>query len=465
MQPSDVIPPSQRLAPDLGAELRALLALGAPIALVQLGMIAMNAVDIAFLGHYRADALAAMSVGNTLSWAALVFCMGVLTAADPMLSQAAGAHDEAGFARVLLRSLALGALLSVPAALLLLPAETWLLWLGQRPELVPDAAAYARINAFGFLPFLLFHALRQGLSARAALAPQVWTIVLGNLLNVALDYTFIHGHFGCPELGVRGAAWATVGCRWLMAALLLLLGWRMLGPALRLIGDAAVRARAFSRAGLLGMARFGVPIGAQFALEMGVFAATALLVATFGDAEAGGHQVAIQLASASFMVPLGLSAAAAVRVGWAVGRQDAEAAKRSALCAIGSGVLVMAAFAAAFLLAPATLASVFTDQPGVVHWAVVLLPIAGLFQLADGAQVVAIGCLRGAGDTRSPVLCNFVGFWVLGLPIGCALGFAGGMGPAGLWWGLVLGLTAVALALVWMVRRRFAGEHTRLQLD
>ncbi len=456
--------PAARAAGRLG-ELRALLALGAPIALVQLGMMAMNAVDIGLLGHYRAEALAAMSVGNTLSWAALVFGMGVLTAADPLLSQATGASDDDGYARVLLRSLWLAVLLALPAMALLLPADTLLLWLGQRPELVPDAAAYARINTLGFLPFLWFHALRQGLSARGSLRPQVVTILLGNLLNAGADWVLIFGHLGLPELGVHGAAWATVCCRWLMALCLLGLGWRTLGPALRTALQPLHRARALAWRGLGRLLRLGLPVGAQFALEMGVFAATALLVATFGDAEAGGHQVAIQLASMSFMVPLGLGSAAAVRVGWAIGRNDAAAARRSAGMALAIGALVMAGFAALFLLLPRPLAHLFTDQPGVLAQAALLLPIAGVFQLGDGVQVVAIGCLRGAGDTRSPVLCNVVGFWVLGLPLGCVFGFSLGHGPQGLWWGLVVGLWAVALALLVVVRARFSGEHVRLQVD
>jgi MATE family multidrug resistance protein len=437
--------------------------LAAPIVVVQFGMTAMGFVDVAMLGHYRGDALAGMALGHTLTWGALVFCMGVLMAVDPLVSQAVGARDGEAVTRALLRGLALVALLSLPAMAVLWPVDHYLRWLGQHDGLIPAAATYARINTVGFLPFLLFQLLRTYLSAHSRLRAQVVVIVVANLLNAALDWALIFGRLGMPELGVAGAAWATVACRWFMATLLLAACWRELRPHLARLREVPVRADVLARAPLRNLLRLGVPIGVQFSLEMGVFALTALLVGWFGKAQLGGHQVALQLASLSFMVPLGLSMATSVRVGWAVGRGDAAAARRTAKVALVAGAGLMTVFMVVFLTLPEALARVLTDAPEPLAWAVALIPIAGVFQVGDGLQVVAIGCLRGVGDTRSPMLANLLGFWVVGLPLGCVLCFATGLEAAGLWWGLCAGLFAVALGLLLRVRSRYGRDLVRLR--
>ncbi|HLQ38372.1 MAG TPA: MATE family efflux transporter, partial [Planctomycetota bacterium] len=440
----------------------------------QFGQMALNVVDVAMLGHYDAAALPAMSLGNTLCWAVMTFCMGAITAVDPLLAQAVGARDRPAITRTLLRGYLLAALLALPAMLLLLPSATWLSLLGQKDALVPGGATYAQLNTLGFLPFLWYSVTRSWLSSHSRLWPQVLTIVLGNGLNALLDWAWIYGHLGCPELGVAGAAWATVVSRWTMLVLLLLASRRELAPHLRHFTDAAVRRDALALRPLWRLFRLGAPIGAQFALEMGVFALTALLVGRcdaaagsdeLGGPRLGGHQIALQLAALSFMVPLGLGMGASVRVGWAVGRGDMPAARQTAVAALLAGAGVMSGFMALFLSAPAALAQLFTDQADIVYWAVRLIPLAGVFQIGDGLQVVSIGCLRGIGDVRSPMLINVVGFWLLGLPLGCWLGLQQGHGPQGLWWGLVAGLFVVAVSLLWMVRRRFLGQHRRLGVD
>lgn len=432
------------------------------MAIVQLGMTAMGFVDVAMLGHYRSDALAGMALGHTLLWGVLMFCMGVLVGVDPLLSQAVGARDRDAVSYTLLRGGVLAALLAIPGVVLLVPAETVLSWLGQRPDLIAGAATYAHINTAGLLPFLWFQLLRTMLSAHSRVRLQLVVIVGANLLNAFLDWVFIFGRLGLPELGIAGAAWATVLSRWLMFLALLALSWREIGPHLRRVLDADVRAIVFAWAPLRRLLRIGMPIGAQFAMEMGVFALTALLIGWFGEHQLGGHQVALQLASLSFMLPLGLSMATAVRVGWAVGRGDADAARLSAKVALAAGAAVMTGFMLLFLLLPGPLARLLTDVDPVLAGAVALIPIAGVFQVGDGLQVTAIGCLRGIGDTKSPMLANLVGFWLLGLPLGCGLAFGAGLGPAGLWWGLCLGLFAVAIALLLVVKRGFGRDLQRL---
>lgn len=462
---------SQIPSRSFGEELRALLRLGLPIALVQLGMTALNFVDVAMLGHHDPSSLPAMALGNNLAWAASMFCLGTITAIDPLLSQAVGAKDHAAVPRLLGRGAWLALLMSLPAAALLLPATFWLELAGQPAELIPVAARYARWQTLALLPLLLYGVLRSLLSAHARVLPQVVTIVVGNLANALLDWVFVFGRFGCPEMGADGAALATVLCRWAMLGLLLAFGWRDVRPHLHALRDAAVARAAFALAPTWRLLRLGAPIGAQFVLEMGVFATTALLIGNL-DAQQGGrgnglagHQITLQLASLSFMVPLGIGIAASVRVGWAVGRGDATAVRRAVTAALAAAIVVMTGFMLLFLLAPAEIAGLVTNQPEHVAIAALLIPIAGVFQIGDGIQVASIGCLRGLGDVRSPVLANVLGFWVIGLPLGCWLAFPRGLGAAGLWWGLVLGLFVVAIALLWIVRLRLRREHHRLAVD
>ena len=468
---------SQRRTRNLAEELRELARLGGGVAFVQLGMTALGFVDVAFLGHYREGALPAMALGNTLTWSVLGFCMGVLTAVDPLLSQALGARDQAAVTRHLLRGALLALALTLPAVALLWPAPLWLELLGQKAELIPGAGSYARLSTLGILPFLGFFLLRAFLSAHSRLWPQVVAIVAGNALNALLDWLWVFGRCGFPELGIAGSAWATVVSRWFMFALLLWLCWRSVAPHLARLREPAVRAALRPLRPVLQLLRLGLPIGGQFVLEMGVFALTLLLIGQLdaaagaagesGGPRLGGHQVAIQLASMSFMVPLGIGMAASVRVGWAVGRGDAPAARRTAKATVGAGAFVMTLFMLLFLLCPRALTATMTDDPAITYWAGLLIPIAGVFQIGDGLQVTAIGCLRGIGDVRSPFLANVVCFWAVGLPLGCWLAFpwGRGLGPPGLWWGLTAGLFGVAAVLLATMRYRFREVAARLRVD
>ncbi len=468
--------PSQSLQPSrsFADEVRQLLRLGLPIAFVQFGMTAMNFVDVWMLGQHNEQALPAMALGNLLSWAASVFCMGAVTATDPLLSQAVGAKDHQAIPRLLGRGCLLALVMTIPTAMLLMPAATWLELFGQPTALIPEAATYARLQALGILPFLWYSVLRSLLSSHASLMPQVLTIVLGNLANAGLDWLLVFGNWGCPELGATGAGITTVACRWLMLFGLCWFGWRDIGPHLLQLRDRAVRARAFALGPLWRLLKLGLPIGTQFALEMGVFAATGLLIGNYDAAQGvaagdgpslGGHQIAMQLASLSFMVPLGLGMAASVRVGWAVGRGDPAAIKRSVSAALIIGATIMRGFMLLFLLLPHQLSHMLAAHEEIQNIAATLIPIAGVFQIGDGIQVVAVGCLRGMGDVRSAVIANVAGFWVIGLPVGYWLAFEQDLGPAGLWWGLVIGLSVVAIRLLWVVYRRAEEKRGRLSVD
>lgn len=292
------------------------------------------------------------------------------------------------------------------------------------------------------------------------MAPIVWTIVLANLANVFLNWVFIYGKLGAPALGAVGSGVATGMSRFALAGGILVLAWRELRPTLR-----PWRREAFALSPLGRMLTLGLPIAVTMALEYGAFATVGLMMGTLGTTQMAAHQVALNLASLTFMVPLGVSGAGAVLVGQAIGRGDPAGMRRAAGAALALGVGFMVSTAVAFLLAPGALARIYSTDPVVIALAASLIPLAGLFQVFDGTQAVAVGILRGAGDTRWPMVINVAGFWAVGLPISVWLGFHAGYGPMGLWWGFVAGLAAVALLLLWRVRNRFRRTIERLIID
>jgi MATE family multidrug resistance protein len=290
--------------------------------------------------------------------------------------------------------------------------------------------------------------------------PIAITVVVANLVNVVLNYMWIYGHFGFPAMGVLGSAWATVASRWLMAFMVLALGWRTLGPYLR-----SVAPNLLDFQPLMRMLKLGLPIGAQMTLEGGAFNVMALLMGWLGVAQVAAHQIALNLASLAFMVPLGVSSAAAVIVGHAVGRGDPGGVRRATIASLAVGAAFMLCTGALFIGVPEMLAGLYTRDAAVLALAAMLLPLAGLFQVFDGLQVVAIGLLRGLGDTRMPMFINIFGFWCVGIPVSLWLGFGLDYGAVGLWWGLVVGLVIVGVFLVARVRQRELHGLERIIID
>jgi MATE family multidrug resistance protein len=292
------------------------------------------------------------------------------------------------------------------------------------------------------------------------LAPIVTTIVVANLANVVLNWVLIFGKLGLPAMGAVGAGIATTISRWFLAIMMVVVGWPVLRDHLR-----PLRPEIRLAAPLRRMAAIGVPIGLQHSLEGGAFIVVALMLGSIGAVQMAAHQVAINLAALTFMVPLGISGAAAVLVGQAVGRADPVSARRSAGAALILGGGVMCISALVFLTIPGLLARLYTIDASVVAVAAMLIPVAGVFQVFDGLQVVSIGVLRGVGDTRTPMIVAAVGYWLVGVPVSAWLGFRAGMGAVGLWWGLVVGLAAVAVTLLIRVAIRVRRDLGRLVID
>ena len=434
--------------------------LALPVVVVQVGLMFMGVVDALMVGRVSAEALAAAALGNLYFYGVSIFGVGLLMALDPIVAQAVGAKDEPAIARGVQRALAVALGLSAVTTALLWYAGPVLALLDQPEHIVPMAAAYARAVAPAMLPFYLFVVLRQTLQAKHRLKAIVAVVILANLVNLGLNWVFVFGHFGAPALGVVGSGISTAIARWLMPFLLLAFAWRDVVPHLHPWRRDALRWAPLSRTIALG-----TPIGLQMEMEYGVFAVAGLMTGWMGTAQLAGHQVALNLASLAFMVPMGVSSAAAVLVGNAVGRGDTAEARRAAWAAVTCGVAFMSASALVMLSFPGLLARIYSSDAGVVAVAAALLPIAGVFQVFDGLQVVSIGILRGAGDTRTPMIVNLLGYWALGLPVSWLLGLRLQQGPQGVWWGLTVGLAVVSLILALRVRAKLSSQVGRLVID
>jgi MATE family multidrug resistance protein len=441
------------------ADFRAVLSLAVPVVLTQLGLMAMGTVDTIMMGRVSEEALAATALGNLYFYTVSLFGLGTLMVLDPVISQAVGAGDETGIALGAQRGMLIAIVIAIIGSFALLLAGPALTLLRQPPAVVAIASDYCTVSIPGLLPFFTFQVLKQTLQAMNRVREVVVTMVIANVVNALLNLVLIFGvdALGIPAMGAVGSAASTAIARWVMFLLLLRLAWPSLVPYLRPVRDAAL-----ARRPLLAMAAMGAPIGTQFMLEAGAFNAIAILMGWLGTTALAGHEIALNIASLTFMVPMGMGAAAATLVGQAIGAGDAARARRAASASLACGVGFMVLSAAVLLSVPHLLARAFTTEVGAAAMAATLIPLAGIFQVFDGTQVVSAGVLRGIGDTQAPVAVNLLGFWLLGVPTSLWLGFGRGMGAPGLWWGLVVGLAAVAAFLLVRVRVRFGREVRRV---
>jgi MATE family multidrug resistance protein len=441
-------------------DLRALISLAVPVVTVQLGFMTMGLIDTIMVGHLSSQALAAVALGNIYVVSTCSLGMGVLLSLDPLVAQAVGGRDQRAVSRAVYRGLIIAFLLSIPTSLVLVPGEALLGLLGQPDSVVPISSGYARICIPSVTAFFFFVVLRQSLQAMERVWPIVVAMVGANLVNVLLNWLLVFGKLGLPRMGAIGSAWATTASRWFLLIALLTLAWKELIPILQRFEQAAVQLQP-----MLRMIRLGMPIGFHMLLEYLAFAVIGLLMGWLGTIDMAAHQVALNLAAFTYMVPLGVSAAAAVRVGHAVGAGDQSGMQRAAFASLLCGAAFMVSAALVFLGLPQQLAAQFTNIAEVCALAATLIPIAGFFQVFDGLQVVAAGVLRGLGDTRAPLVVGLIGFWLVGLPTSLGLGFGLEWGARGLWWGFVAGLGAVAAFLLLRVGVLLRRRITRVVID
>jgi len=437
-------------------ELRVLLRLSLPLMASQVGMMLLGVVETIIVGRAGTRALAAVSLGNVWSQGTILMAMGVVMGADPLLSQAYGAGDNRTAALTFQRGLVLSMLLGVPLSVLWLFTQPVLAGLGQDPGLSHLAATFVAVQAPTAFGFLVFTLTRQYLAARGVVAPALWVVLVVNVLNVGLTWWLVFGGTGLPVMVGAGLAGGSV--RAILPAMLLgLIFWTGLHrPAWIAWGRAAFDWRRIGRIVWLGL-----PIGVQFGLEVWAFQISTLMAGKLGEVPLGAQAIVLNLASFSFMFPLGISTAASVRVGNLIGAGDEVDARRAARLALLLGAGVMSLFAAAFLLLRWQLPRLYGAEPAVTAVCARVLPIAAAFQMLDGTQVVASGILRGLGRTKPAALMNFGGYYLLALPLAYELSLRRGLGLQGVWWGLAAGLLFVAAGLLLLVLRRSAYRTRR----
>ncbi len=467
--PSPPAMPSLRsIRSDLSGEWAPTLSLAGPVVLGHLGMMLMGLVDTACVAPLGARAVGAVGVGGSILGLAFLVGLGLLLGIDREVAVAHGGGRPDGVARAHAQGVILSVAIAVPLVGAVLFAAGHLRALGVAPELVPDAesglwgevveipirvhppfwmAAWLRAAAWSLPPAFVFMALRQSLQAVGDTRAATLLLLAANGVNVFFNLALIRGRFGFPALGVAGSGWATVTARVFTAVFLAAWSARS-GPVMRGVGWG------FHAPTMRELLRLGVPAAVQLLFEGGVFSTTTLLCARLGAVPAAAHQVVLQIASFTFMVPLGLSAAGAVRVGNAIGRGEPEAAARAGWSAEALAVGFMAFSAVGLVTAAPLVLGLFGLDGPTAALARTLLLVAALFQLFDGCQVSVSGVLRGSGDTVASMAANLVGHWFIGLPVGVALGFGLGAGAVGLWGGLATGLGAVAVALVALWARR-----------
>ena len=426
-----------------------MLSLAAPIAVLQLGMMLFGVVDMMFLGRLGPEAISGVGVANAVYFGLFIAGLGTMLGIDTLASRAWGAGQPAVAAGVFVHALALALAVSAAAFAATFLAPAFFALMRVDPAVAATAGSFLAVVRFMMFPGLLFVACRQYLQAQDVTRPLMVAVALSNGVNAFLNWVLIFGNLGAPALGVRGSALASVSANVFMLAL-------VGGAAASRVRASGWKFHGWHRPVFVDLLALGVPAGLQTLLEVTAFGFTTVLLGRLGPVPTAGHQIALNLASVTFMVPLGISMAAAVRVGQALGRRDGPGAARAGDAALSLGLAFMSTTALLFWAMPGTLVGLYTKDAAVLATAVPLIFIAALFQVFDGAQVVLTGALRGAGETRLALLANFVGHWCVGLPIGAYLGLGRGWGPPGLWWGLLTGLvvTAGILFSAWRVRSR-----------
>lgn len=432
-----------------------MLSLAVPIAGLQLGLMLYGVVDMMFLGRLGPLALAGVGVGNAVYFGMFIAGLGAMLGIDPMASRAWGAGKPAVCAGVFMHALVLAAGVGAVLFVGTFAAGPFYRLAGVDAAVARTALDFLGVLRFMMFPGLLFVACRQYLQSMDETAPLMWAIALGNVLNAFLNWLLIFGNLGFPALGVRGSALASLTSTTFMLAVV---GW----AAARRVRASQWRYHGWHRSVFGELLALGVPAGLQTLAEVCAFGLTTVLIGRLGPVPTSGHQIALNLASVTFMVPLGISMAAAVRVGQGIGRGDRPGAARAGDSAVFLGVAFMGAMALVFWAVPSALVRLYTDDPAVLAVAAPLILIAAVFQVFDGAQVVLTGALRGLGETRLQLWANIAGHWLLGIPVGAFLCLRLGWGARGLWLGLCSGLVLTAGLLYWAWREKSAPLRAQL---
>ena len=437
----------------LRAEFRPTLQLAVPLVLAELGWMSMAIVDTMMVGRLpnSATAMGAVSLGSNIFIVLALFGGGLLMGLDTLVSQAFGAGRREDCHRSLINSIYLSVALTpfLTAAVWLLP---WLLGgMHVDPGVLALAIPYTKALAAGLLPLLLYFAVRRCLQAMNRVKPIAFALVSANIINAFGNWTLVYGKWGVQAMGAVGSGWSTAISRLYLASVLVgyLLWYDRKHRTELLRTPIDIDLPRIRR-----LITLGLPAAIQFTLESGVFALVTALIARLGAVPLASHQIALNTVAFTYMVPLGIASAAAVRVGQAIGREDPRGAGDAGGTAIFLGAAFMTCAGAILLLFPRWIARMYTPEETIIRSTILLLAAGAAFQLFDGIQTVATGSLRGTGDTRTPMICHFCAYWLMGLPFGAWLCFRQHWGVLGLWIGLSASLILIGLLLLLFWRRR-----------
>jgi MATE family multidrug resistance protein len=432
------------------ADFRLTFRLALPLILAEVGWMSMGIVDTIMVGRLPNSAIAigATGLGQSLYHSVAIFGGGLLLGLDTFVSHAYGRQDLDD-AR---HSLANGVFLALALTpVLMLLVSLWpemMQRFGISPELVDPMRPFLNALNWGTLPLLVYFALRRYLQAVDVANPIMFALISANIINAVGDWVLIYGHLGFPAMGITGSGWSTCVSRIYMVVVLgiTLLSVEAKRPLPNWLGAIRIDLQR-----IWVLLKLGLPAATQILLEIGAFSGSTAVIAKLGPIPLSGHEIALNCASFTFMVPLGISSAAAVRVGQQLGRRDPEGARRAGWSAILLGVGFMACSGLFFVSMPRLIARLFTPNPVVIEMGAKLLLVAAAFQLFDGVQTVATGALRGTGDAKTPMFANLIAYWLIGIPLGCVLCFKLRWGAFGLWIGLCIGLMIIgpALLLAW----------------
>ena len=430
--------------------LRPTVGLAVPVVLSQVGHVLVGFVDSVLVGRLGTVPLAAVSLGLNSLTVILILGIGLSMGSVPLVAAADGRRDPADLARLLVSSVGLSWLAGLALVGLGQLVPGLLHFLGQPPAVEALAGPWVRVISWSFLPLMIFQGFREFAEGLGLTRQAMWLSLGGNLVNAGLCYMLVFGHGGAPALGMVGSAWATLAARWLMAALMA--AYVLFAPRLREV-RAAIRSWWPDAATLRRLFDLGAPIGVQMAFEVGAFAAAAIFIGWLGAVPLAAHQVAINLASMTYMAASGIAAAATIRVGRLSGQGQLVEARQAGFAAYVLGFGFMACMATLFVLGRHAAPLLYSHDPAVVAQAGTLLLIAALFQISDGLQVVGLGTLRGLGDVKVPSVVALLAYWVVALPLSYLLGFRLQLGAPGVWLGLLVGLSIVAVVLLLRFRR------------
>jgi MATE family multidrug resistance protein len=434
-------------------DIRRVSRLALPVAIAELGWMAMTTVDTIMVGPLGPAAIGALGVSNSAFYSIAIFGMGLLLGLDTLVSQAHGSGDKADTHHSLAQGVYLACAISIPLTIIFLYLPAVFRAFGINPQVSNLAELFVKTLTWSTLPLLLYGAFRRYLQGIGHVRPVMFVLVSANLVNWGANWLLIQGRWGFPALGVTGSALSTCLARTYMASALLFCIWYFERDLRSIV-------RPPDTARLLKLLKLGFPAATQIMLEIGAFGAAAMLAGRLLPEALAAHQIALNCASISYMVPLGIASASAVSVGQAIGKGDAALARRNGYTGMGIACAFMACSAIAFVAIPRPILLVYSNDSAVITLGVKLLAIAALFQLFDGIQTVATGALRGLGNTSLPMMVNFVGYWIFGLPVGYVLCFRMGFGIAGLWWGLTLALVGISLVLLAVWQNETRAGHT-----